>query len=290
MEPLDIEIATDQEAPACLALLPEVKGAAVELLVARRAGALVGAAALAWESWTTPAGFPTMIRVLPSERRQGVGRALLAAAADLAGEETDGLWSYTYFAKTGEASAFLQACGFTSRLRQHHFESTVAALLAALEPMTALLRARGSVPEDLRIIDLAEAPMDDISRLVSAGLGGGPDSALQGLAARVCGGAPVGGDRSQVLMCGAQVVGVVLWRVTGGVAVVDGKVVHPQFRGGWPNAILMEAGLLRAREEEVERFCFHCDETVKDTLALARRCAAVETETKAAWYYAVAAD
>ncbi len=175
----------------------------------------------------------------------------------------------------------MQACGFSLRLRQHNFETTVAALLAELAPMTHLLRSRGVIPEGLKIVDLVKAPMDDISRMVSSDLGGGPDSALHGLMDRVSGGTPVHGDRSQVVMLGSQPIGVVLWRIIDGVATVDGKVDHPQFRGGWPNALLMETGLLRARDEGVERFRFHCEDTVRDTLALARRCAAVETKTKA---------
>ncbi|MBV8681851.1 MAG: GNAT family N-acetyltransferase, partial [Caulobacteraceae bacterium] len=121
---IDVALASDQDARACLALLPEVAGAPVELLIARRGGELAGAAAISWQSWTTPAGFPVLIHVIPDHRRLGVGRRLLEVSAELAAEETDGLWSFSPVAGESEAARFMESCGFTPFRRKHHFEAT----------------------------------------------------------------------------------------------------------------------------------------------------------------------
>ncbi len=288
MDAISVMPATDQEARACLALLPEVRGVPVELLIARRGGAFVGAAALAWRSWATPAGFPLLIHVLPPERRRGVGRRLLETAARMAAEETDGLWSFTPTTEESDAAAFMRARGFSVRRRHHQFEAAVEALLADIAPRADRLRARGRTPEGLTIVPLAQAPLSDIGWLVAIELGGSPDQALHGLMRRVSAAGEQAGDRSLAVMRDGEAVAVVLWRIEDGVGLVEARVVHPRYRGGWSNVLLMEAGLVRAREEGVTRFRFHCDDTVRDTLRLAARCAAIETETKATWYYALA--
>jgi hypothetical protein len=49
--------------------------------------------------------------------------------------------------------------------------------------------------------------------------------------------------------------------------------------------MLLESGLLRGKAEGLTEVRFHCDDTVRDTISLARRAAAVETATNATWYY-----
>jgi GNAT superfamily N-acetyltransferase len=286
MDDIDVALASDGEAQACLAVLPEVKGAPAELLIARRRGAFAGAAALFWESWTTPAGFPAIIHVVPDERRRGVGRRLLAAAADLAAEETDGLWSRSPVADDTGAARFMRACGLSPRRRAHYFEAAIEALLADVAPRADRLRARGRLPAGMRFAPLAEAPIDQIGRMIAASLAGSAEASIQDLRERL----GRADDHSQVLMLGEQALGVVLWRIEDGVAVIDALVVHPRFRGGWSNALLLEAGLRRGEAEGLARLRFHCDDTVRDTLSLAKRCAAVETGSKASWYYAIADD
>jgi len=290
MGEIAVTLASDQEARACLALLPEARDAPAELLIARRGRAFAGAAALLWQSGATPAGFPTAIHVVPEQRRQGVGRELLGAAADLAAEETIGLWSMTPVAEQSDAARFMYACGCVPKRRERHFEAAVDALLDVVAPKADRMRARGHVPNDLRIQGLADAPLEEVGWVVSSGLGGDQGATLSALRRRAPGGSEHAGDRSSLVIREGRVWGVILWRVVDGVGVVDARVVHATCRGAWPNVVLLEAGLRRARDEGVSRFRFHCDDTVRDTLSLARRCAAVETETKATWYYAIAAD
>ncbi len=288
MSGLTVDMALEHEAPACVALLPEARGLQTELLIARRDGALAGAAALVWQSWSSPGGFPIALRVLPDERGRGIGRALMRRAAALAAPETDGLWSAEPLDLDSPAARFLQACGFEPRRRQHHFLGRVDVMVRHLAPLLQRTRARGRIPADMRIVPLAEAPFDEIGWLVSAELGGGPLRATYGLRQRR-GEGRADSDRSLVILQGDQVAAVILWQIEDGVAVIDARVVAPGWRGDWPNLVLLEAALLRMKTEGVEAFRFHCDETVADTLSLARRCDAAETARKALFYYAIAA-
>jgi GNAT superfamily N-acetyltransferase len=277
MSEIIVTPATDQEARACLALLRDVRGAEVELLIARRNGALVGAAAVSWQSWMSPTGFPTTIEVVPSERRRGVGRRLVEAAADFAAEETDGLWTFRPVADDSDAARFMTACGFTRLRRQLFFQASVEALLGDITPLVNRLRRR-SAPPNLRIVDLEVAPAGEVARLVAAEIGG----------PRVTAGAPAATsgrrDRSQAALVGDALAGVILWEIASdGVAEVEARVVAPPWRGGPVNLILLEAGLLRCLAEGVSEMRFNCDEQVRDTIALARRARAVEVAARGAW-------
>ncbi len=282
MDTITVDLASDAEARACLALLPEARGAGAELLIARCDGVLAGAAAIGWQSWSRPSGFPTQIHVVPSHRRLGVGRRLLAAAADLAREETDGLWSFAPSPDDAPAAAFMTACGCRRMKRRHHFEGDLGALLADITPLLDRLRRRPAFQAPA-IVPLAEAPLDEIAWLVSRELGGGPMGAMARLRHETRAGSA---DRSQAAITQGEVAGVILWRrdADDG-ATVSARVVGARWRGGPVNLLLLEAGLRAGQAEGVARVRFHCDEDVVDTLALARRAQAREVSVTASWYY-----
>jgi GNAT superfamily N-acetyltransferase len=282
MEAVKVTLAQETEVAACLALLPEAVGPPVELLVAKRGHTMVGAAAMRWRNVSSPEGFPLSLHVIPPERRRGIARHLLDAAIDLALDDAVGLWSLN--ATNDEAAtAFMTRCGFEARRREHHFDAAIDAMLAQIAPMTTRLRDRGRVPDDLRIAPLSSSPLEGVAELVARELGSAPGLALDQLRGRVTG-AQASADRSRVALRGGQVEGAILWRVKDGVAIVDARVVHPRNRGGWLNAVLLEEGLTRGKAEGLERLRFHCEDSVRDTLSLAKRCDAIEI-ARPAFYY-----
>jgi GNAT superfamily N-acetyltransferase len=282
-----VDRANEAEAPACLALLPEARGLAVQLLIARRDDAIAGAGAILWRSWSAPYGFPLWLHVLPAHRAAGVGQALLAGAGALARRETRGLWSATPVPEGGPAARFLTACGFIAMRRERHFQMRGEVLLNHLAPMTDRLRARGRIPAQSTITPLAQARLDEIGWLVSEQFGGGPVRALHGLRRRATMGPGHEGDRSIVALHRGEIAGVMLWRIVEGVAVVDARIVAPRWRGAWPNLVLLEATLRRAAAEGVAEFRFYCDESVEDTLKLAKRSGAEQVAAHIAYYYAL---
>jgi GNAT superfamily N-acetyltransferase len=229
------------------------------------------------------------VQVLPTMRRQGVGRSLVAAAKHLARGEADGLWSLEPIDLEAGAARFAQACGFSAVRRQQFFQAPVAAIADRLYPMMDLFRARGRIPADVSIMPLAEAPLDEVGWLVSGEFGGGPFRALNTLAARAEQRSISTGDKSQVLVHEGKVAAVILARMDHGVGVVDGRVTAPAFRGGWPGALVLEHLVRRGQAEGAAEFRFHCDDDVIDTLNLARLAGAREIATKGLFYYALSA-
>ncbi|HZZ69837.1 MAG TPA: GNAT family N-acetyltransferase [Phenylobacterium sp.] len=289
MSSLTVSRATEAEAPACLALLPQAHQMPAEFLIAKQDGRLAGAAALMWRSWATPSGFPVSVQVLAEHRRQGVGRRLLGDAVAWASGEADGLWSLEPQALEGPAAAFLDACGFRLARRQRHFEADVKALRDNVAPALARLRRHGRIPADARVVPLAEAPLEEVGWLVSAQFGGGPFRALQNLRRRVTQRGISTGDLSQVVLHGDKVVGVILARLDHGVAVIDGRIVAPGARGDWAGALQLDAVLGHGPRFGLKTFRFHCDDDVRDTLSLARRSNARELAQKGLFYYALSA-
>jgi GNAT superfamily N-acetyltransferase len=273
----------EHEAPACLALLPGINGAPAELLIARGNGKFAGAAAVLWANWSEPAGFNILVRVLKRARGQGVGRALVKAAADLAHRETDGLWSQATPVDSPKAR-FLEACGFVSRKREYYFQVGVASLLANIGPIAERFRARGRIPDTAEVIYLseAEAPLDEIAWLVAREFNSSPVINIQNLRRRLEDNA----DRSLLARLDGELVGALLWHVQDGVAVVDVNIVSERWRSGWANLVMLEKGLLRAQAEGVQHTRFYCDETNTDTKNLARRGQGEETDVKARYYLA----
>lgn len=283
MEDITVAPARETEAAACLALLPEAVGLAVELLIAMRGASIVGAAALWWRNDSDPPGFPLAIHVLPLERRRGVGRRLLNHAIEIALDDAIGFWSRGAVMDGGSGAAFLSACGFVPRRREHHFDAAIDMLLADVSPRAGKLRDRNRVPSDVTIVPLAAAPLDEVGRLLARELGAAPLATIERLRRRAHG-PDNAGDRSRVAMRDGNVEGAILWRIHEGVAIVEARVVHSRARGGWLNVVLLEDGLMRGKAEGLKRLRFHCEDTVRDTLSLARRCEAVEREPRAYFY------
>jgi GNAT superfamily N-acetyltransferase len=286
MGDIAVALAAEHEAPACMALLPEVRSLPAEFLIARRGGAFAGAAAIVWRSWSKPGGFPIWVQVLPEHRRAGVGRSLLAAAAELTSGEAAGLWSLTATPEDGIAAEFMRACGFALQKRERHFIAEIAAGRDHVLPQLERLRARGRMPADARIVPLAEAPLDAVSWLVSAEFGSGPVTMLHRLQPRAA--ASSRRERSLVAMQGGEVTGALICRSKDGVGVIDGWVAAPGWRNGWTNLALFEAVMTRALHDGFEEFRFHCDETVKHTLSMAEKISATEV-ARLGLYYAAAA-
>lgn len=285
----DIAPASAADEAACLALLPETWGLPVELLAARADGELVGAAALVWESWQTPAGFPFAVHVVPAARRRGIGWALVEAALALVEGETDGLWSLRNLPDDSEAAAFLRATDFTAAQRIAHFRVETAAFDRHLSAFVARLYRNHRIPASIRTVPLREAPLDAVARLVAAEFGSGPLRLLRrmraGLAADDDNGLDF--DRSTVVLDGDRVAGVLLSRWTGEHPAIEANVVAPAWQGSYVNALQLQVATRRGLEAGSTHFLFDCDETIHDSMNLARRGGAERLGTEARFYRAV---
>ena len=282
MSDLTVSPALEPETSACLALLPKAADWPVELIAAKRGGELVGAAAVRWRNESNPAGFPVAIHVVAAERRRGVGRRLMEAATALCRGETPGLWSLHPIAEGTPEASFAVGCGFGFARREHHFEADTDAVLAVVAPTVSRLRDRGKLPEDLRLVSLAEAPLDQVARLFAGG-SATPGAGMMDRLTRYARDGDGVGDRSRVALRREQIEGAIIWRRRGDLALVEMWAIHPRNRG-WLSLVLLEDGLRRGRAEGLRTLRFHCDETVRDTMSLAEQCGAKERETLAYVY------
>ena len=92
-------------------------------------------------------------------------------------------------------------------------------------------------------------------------------------------------DRSLYVRLDGVIVAAMLVRIHDGVAVVDARVVANRWRNNWPNAVMLEKALGRAKDEAWAHAKFFCDESVTDTINLARR-GGEETDLKTRYYLA----
>ena len=290
MNRIEVVPASPAEQPACLALLPEMRGLSCEWLIARRNGAIAGAAGLSWSSWNRPAGFPLWLHVIPCERRQGVGRSLVAAAVELAAGETGGLWSLKAVEQDSEAAAFLAACGFAIAHRSFTFRMDMVRFDAHMQRIVERLRRHGRIPAELRVVSLREAPLRDVAWMVSAAFASGPAQLLAALR-RGLGQAENNGvdpDRSVVVMADDTVAGALLYRFNGGHCLIEANAVAPAWRNGCVNALQLAAATRNALTAGASSFQYDCDEDVIDSINLARRNGGERIATKALFRYALA--
>ncbi len=274
MSPWLIRPALDGEAVACRAMLPEAfppAGPAPDLFVALgHAGGLLGAAAMAW----FPRGFPVLAWVDPAARRQGIGRALLRAAADAAAGETMALLAWSSVEEGCAAAEFLQAAGFKATRRLLGFETDGVRFAALITTLRSRVQAAGRVPADAPVIPLSSASPAAIIRLVMPEFG----AMLHDVAWRLQPGISGGYDQalSFVVVQGSEALGCMLVRREHDVLEIDLNLVGPAHRRGWVNLLLLEAVACRGREAGVTRFRFHCEAHVRDTLNLGRRTGATD--------------
>lgn len=276
--------ASASEAPACLALLPEIWGVPVHLLIARSDGEFAGAAALYWQSWIQPPGFPVWLRVGPPFRRQGVGRALVEAAATLAEREVGGLVTLRPVNADSEAADFLTAVGFTPRSCSFQFRARIADLRESIRPTLRRALTRGGLIDTIRFAPLSEATLSEATWILSGDGMFDPIVAHEMLRRRLPGGVDAALDRSQVALHGELVAGVILWRINDGRAFIDAQAVGLAWRGGPLYLLMLETEMKRGLAEGVTEIEFSCDEKSRSTLGLARRSGAATLETKISLY------
>lgn len=283
MSPISVSPATEAEAPAALAMLGRMFEPGLELLVARRNGQVAGAAGLHWRHARKLEGFSLSLGVRPPHRRQGVGRALAAAAVDMTAGEAHRLWSQDAIDEDSVAAAFARACGFEPGVREHHFRADADGV-AAVTPMIEWFVAGQPIPDSARVIPLREAPLEEVAWLLSAEFGDGPGAAL----ARLRHDDQTGGidlDESVAVMAGEELAAFYLASLRDGSLRIDVVVVAPPWRGGWANMLLMQAMLGRRGVACALRF--QCTDETLFTMKIARRLKAVCERTTAYYFRAV---
>lgn len=267
----DLGPAQAAELPALVALLPEAfppVGQPAEIVVARDAGGVIGAAACAW----LPGGFPILARVVAARRLQGVGRALIEASAGQARGETGALRAWSLLDDGSEGARFAAACGFTVARRLRYFGTDGARFAARMARLRARMASR--LPPGAAIVPLRDAPREIVAALLAATFALLPQGAAQRLDPATPG--SYHPDLSIVAMAGDALAGAMLCHARDGVIDVEVNAVVPAFRNGWANVLMLEHMARAGRAAGFDRFEFGCEPHVRDTLNLALRTDAAE--------------
>jgi hypothetical protein len=219
---------------------------------------------------TTHPGFRCLVRVLPEHRRQGIGRALIAAVQAEARR-----WNLPYLhawhpvdAHGAEAAA-LQALGFRTLSLMHHFVGSTERSLLASARLEASLRARRAEQGGVVVAPLHTVPRDQVVSLYQRQLGGSGEAIGQHIAQ------VLGDEAARALSVaawdGQRVHGFLLLALKSGMPHADFWVTEPDQRHGWVAALMLHESLRRLAAAGFTQHRFHCNEHVRATMNFARR-------------------
>jgi len=180
-------------------------------------------------------------------------------------------------AEGSEAARFLQAVGFESRRRFLQFEADAPRFYAMIKPIYDRAVRSGKIPSDFHIIALQDAPLDETAALVAGAFRDVPVSTAIALARGLMN---YDIEKSVVLLSDGVVKGALLYHWNHGLPTIDVRVVAPDLRKGPANVLLLEAATRKGLEGGAARFRFHCEESVHDTISLARRSGSKPTGAK----------
>jgi GNAT superfamily N-acetyltransferase len=267
--------AADDEARACRLMMPETFGPtlAPDLWVAidGATSLIAGAAAIAWRPVSSPPGFPVLFHVLPPLRRRGVGRALVEAVARACAGNASCLHAWVPVPESGPAAAFLAHTGFTTRKRLLEFEADHPRFYNSVKAVLDRRQAAGRIPARYRIVKLREVSIDEVALLVGDNFHDMHASVVAGIARGLAG---YDGEKSVVLLVDGEVRGALLYAWNDGRPLVDVNVVAPELRRGAANVMLLEAAIRHAIDGGAHSIRFSCEESVIDTMNIARRAGA----------------
>jgi GNAT superfamily N-acetyltransferase len=280
----EIRCADDWEARACRLLMPDLFSAvyAPELWVAydRASAQLAGAGAVGWQPVPPQAGFPVYVHVIASQRRRGIGTALMHAIAGVCKGNTRCLHSWMSETEGSAAACFLVSAGFAPRQRVFDFDAEGTSFYAMIKSIHDRLLTSGRIPPDLKIVSLREAPRAQVIALVAKEFEDIPLSTVMALSKGLIN---YDADKSSVLLRGGEVKGALLYMWNNGRPVIDVRVVAPDCRRGPGNVMLLEASTRKGLQAGATGFRFSCEEHVRDTVSLARRSGAKQANVRVAF-------
>jgi GNAT superfamily N-acetyltransferase len=269
---IECHLAGPAEVAAGLVLVPQAAEPGSQLLIAFNDGELAGAASLLWRSTGEPAGFPLAVHVLPAQQRKGVGRALVAAAADMVRGETIGLWTEPLDGGSA-ALQFALACGCQPKGRTFLLNAPLDHAIAKLRMKTDAARAAGAAAARAVIRPLADVEVAVAASTVAAELGGGvllTDAKIRGLMTAQNAVPP------HIALIDGQLAGVALCHAAGTRFTVEALVVIPAWRGAHLSQMMMRHLMEQAAGANCLTTHFQSEEHVVQTFDILERAGDLE--------------
>jgi hypothetical protein len=249
------------EWPICRMLLPETFAEASQreylLCLRDESPRIVGAA-----SFRRGADAVTHLRVhvVSSFRRRRIGSQIVAYIA------RSGVRALGGNCETVSEPAAAPFCE-RNRFQRADALTTVEGEIAGMREYMCHLRTRVPGGFEACTVPLSAVPVEQVAQLHSQYVAHQSElNPWRGLLAD----AP-GMNHSPVVLVGGRVVGILLWELQGGTAVVRSRVAVPGPHGKWVNVILLAAGLDGAWAQGARRVRFSYTDTNRDTRKLALR-------------------
>lgn len=200
------------------------------------------------------------LHLVPAMRRTGVGRQVVQQLL------TDGTVSLSGFVDVRQevaGAAFCEALGF----RRTDGLTTVEADLQTFRRYLHGLMERGAMPEGLRTVPLADAPLAEVARLHATHIV--PNGELNPWRARFA--EMPGLSQSPVAVLGGKVVGMLLWEPEGELGVVRSLVGEAGAVTRWVNLLLLSTTTELIFAGGMQRVRFDFVDSNRNTRKLAQR-------------------
>jgi ribosomal protein S18 acetylase RimI-like enzyme len=227
------------------------------------------------------------IRVLRHSRRRGIGSSLIREVLKVAAEtQATEVHARVNIVNEPDAAHFLQACGFELKSRTLTVEAVAEPLFTTISRIRKKLFANGKIPEGVRMVDVADVPVERLARLYCSLVV--PELHLPATMAIPFLSDPRFAD-SPVLVRGDQIVGMLLIEVNStigrGVCTVVARAVVPEYQGGigWANLLLLAEGFERGGKKGAVRMRFEAPRDNPDTMKLIDR-AQAEITGEVLWF------
>lgn len=269
-----VRLAQPRELGLAFTLLPEMSESAVSpdtvFIAESPCAGILGAGFFSVKPHDTRcSGVRGNIFVLPSQRRKGIGSAILKEMRHALQR-----WGITFLHAwqafpASQEFPFLHHAGF-SRLREtSHFEADTERSLATCSELLTKMQASGRIPHDAKIIPFASADRFDVSRLYARHFGCAEADISLRFAYALSD--QITRDLSCALTLQDQLIGFLLWKLDADrIPSVDLWISAPGFRTGWPAIVLLHASIDRMMKLQQRVGRFSCNDEARATLHIAK--------------------
>jgi hypothetical protein len=204
------------------------------------------------------------LQSLPGGSDDAVVRLLDYARCYAAAHKATTLQTLRWFEEGSSDESHWAGLGFVKHQLRYAHEIDASRGYERLTPIIQQVREHGWIPDDARIVSLAEADIQQVLALHLEHLGGAPKQLLpllDGTAPH-----PYDCQASVVLLCGEKTMGFTLgWFPDATLCEIAANVLHPAVRLGWADILLKYAALERVMERGAARFRFSTAEKHRDS-------------------------
>lgn len=237
-------------------------------------GQRLGAAVLTCLSWTgTIPGVPIRLGVLPSANRRLTGQALIdASRREAAAWGMPALYAHDPVEPGTPDAELWNDLGFAVCESIARYEAPCAALRDGMSALVKSLRDRGRIPDDVRVVSVAEVPAESVACLYHQTLS--KREALTELTRRIRGegSRAIDAGASAALVVEGKLVGAALVRSeTSDTGYVEAFMLDAECRGTWATPLLRYESANRGLMAGYETMRFDAGSEHLDTRKLATR-------------------